>query len=260
MEIGVFLHSYALPMEASLDRAIEAGFDHVQMWNIKGDHDPKQLTPATLQALQDKLNKNVITVSSLCGHLPLCDPKTSWYTLPKLCEVIDLAAAMDVPYITTETGMLPEGVSFDEAWQTLLQSLDAACSHAALRGRTLAIEAGSKTLVNSPDLLERLMQEVDSPALRINLDPANLYKAGHDPVQAVYQLSEYIVHAHAKDAKLVDGAFIEPRLGDGDVPLKEFFAALKSVGFAGVVAIEREAGTTREADIMHAWELLKGWL
>lgn len=260
MTKGVFLHSYDLPMESALEKAIQDGFKYVQLWNIGGDHDPKNMSTERVKRLKDMLNVADVKVSALCGHLPLCDPARVCANIAKLNSVVDLAERLGVSIVTTETGVLPENVDFDTAWRTLIDVLDAVCSRAALKGCIIAVEAGSRTLVNSPELLLRMIEETDSPHLRINIDPANLYKAGHDPVAAVYTLRDHIVHAHAKDAKLVNGKFIEPRLGDGDVPIEAFVKALHDIGFQGTIAIERESGEDREADIMHASSLIEEYI
>lgn len=257
---GVFLHSYNLPMGCALEKAIQGGFKYIQLWNIGGEHAPKNLPTHRIEPLKDLLYAAGAQISALCGHLPLCDPARVSVNIAKLNSVIDLAEQLDVSIVTTETGILPKGVDFDTAWRTLIDVLDVVCSYAALKGRIVAIEAGSKTLVNSPQLLLKMIEETNSSQLRINIDPANLYKAGHDPVAAVYTLRDYIVHAHAKDAKLVNGEFMEPRLGDGDVPVRDFIKALHDIGFQGTIAIERESGTEREADIMHASRLIDEYL
>ena len=98
---------------------------------------------------------------------------------------------------------------------------------------------------------------------------------GDDPVQAVYNLKDYIVHTHAKDGvknydldpEIIYGlrpgdpivtnpAFVEVALGDGSVPFPKYLAALEDIGYKGFLTIEREVGDDPTADIRKAVNFL----
>ena len=102
---------------------------------------------------------------------------------------------------------------------------------------------------------------------------------GDDPVQAVYNLKDYIVHTHAKDGnKLKEsnpefiyqvvhpspeeyaqgGYFEEVPLGTGSVPFERYLSALEDVGYKGFLTVERECGNNPEADIKTAVNYLSG--
>lgn len=52
-------------------------------------------------------------------------------------------------------------------------------------------------------------------------------------------------------------AFIELPLGEGDVPFRDYLAALEEIGYEGYLTIEREVGDQPEADIRTAVNYLK---
>ena len=103
--------------------------------------------------------------------------------------------------------------------------------------------------------------------------------AGDDPVKAVYNLRDYIVHTHAKDGiKLFEvdtksiyaskyfgleppkeRPFREVPLGEGNVHFDTYLAALREIGFDGFLTIERECGDTPRRDIGAAVEFLDGF-
>ncbi len=96
--------------------------------------------------------------------------------------------------------------------------------------------------------------------LGVNFDPANiiLYDKG-SPIEAVTVLAPWIKHIHIKDATQTEqpgtwGA--EVPWGDGQVGPEAFLGVLEEIGFDGVLAIEREAGTDRFGDIKLAAERL----
>jgi sugar phosphate isomerase/epimerase len=153
-------------------------------------------------------------------------------------------------------------------------------SYADSIGAHFAVETGPETSL----MLKGFLDSLGSTGVGVNLDPANLVMVtGDDPVQAVYNLKDYIVHTHAKDGVqnfyvhpdkvygmpgadkiLVEGehvtdadSFEEVPLGKGSVPFPQYLAALDDIGFKGFLTIEREVGDDPEKDIRSAVEFLK---
>jgi sugar phosphate isomerase/epimerase len=100
---------------------------------------------------------------------------------------------------------------------------------------------------------------------------------GDDPVVAVHNLKDYIVHTHAKDGVMLHRGnpeyiygvvhpvpeefqgiqyFAEVPLGQGNVHFDTYLAALDEIGYKGFLTIERECGNSPEADIRLAVEHL----
>jgi len=115
-------------------------------------------------------------------------------------------------------------------------------------GLQLLLETGQETA----DDLVRFLGTVKG--VGVNFDPANmlLYGMG-DPVAAVAKLAPWIRHVHAKDATPSPQPGVawgnEVPWGEGRVNAPAFLAALKKAGYAGAIAVERESGTDRMADI-----------
>ena len=85
-----------------------------------------------------------------------------------------------------------------------------------------------------------------------------LYDKG-DPIEAVQILAGWVKHIHIKDAirTKVPGTWGEEVLWPtGRVGSAEFLKVLKKIGFAGALAVEREAGEDRFGDIKTAIETL----
>ena len=137
-----------------------------------------------------------------------------------------------------------------------------------------AIETGPETSL----VLKGFLDSLHSTGVAVNLDPANLVMVtGDDPVKAVHNLKDYIVHTHAKDGRKLDDrdpeviyglrpgdplvtnpAFIELALGTGDVPFPAYLKALDEIGYKGFLTIEREVGDNPAADIKTAVDFLRG--
>lgn len=122
---------------------------------------------------------------------------------------------------------------------------------------TLLLETGQESAAELVEFLEHL----DHPALGVNFDPANmiLYDKG-DPIESLLLLQPWIKHVHIKDALRTEQVGTwgrEVPWGQGQVDEHAFFAALDQIGFQGVLAIEREVGEHRVADIQQAVDRLR---
>jgi sugar phosphate isomerase/epimerase len=106
------------------------------------------------------------------------------------------------------------------------------------------------------------LNDVSAKNVHVNFDPANmiLYGAG-DPIEAVKILGRHIRHVHVKDAVLSRQPGVlwgeEVPFGSGQVGPARFLEAMKGVGYGGPLAVEREAGSARLADVGTAIESLR---
>ncbi|MCQ2391090.1 MAG: sugar phosphate isomerase/epimerase [Kiritimatiellae bacterium] len=178
-------------------------------------------------------------------------PDAHWAADQKLVRAAaKLAAEWKAPYLTLHAGFLDE--SNPKALKTYTERVQFIADVCGEAGVKLLLESGQETAVD----LAKFMVSVKG--VGINFDPANMILYGKgNPVQAVPVLAKWIEHVHVKDAKLTKapGTWGEEVVwGDGEVNPPAFFAALKQVGYKGAFAIEREAGTTRAADIATAAE------
>ena len=157
-----------------------------------------------------------------------------------------LAAQFRAPYLTLHAGYLDErSPSAVATFTDRVKYLADVCGESGLQ---LLLETGQETA----DDLVRFLGTVKG--VGVNFDPANmlLYGMG-DPVAAVAKLAPWIRHVHAKDATPSPQPGVawgnKVPWGEGRVNAPAFLAALKKAGYAGAIAVERESGTNRMADI-----------
>lgn len=170
---------------------------------------------------------------------------------------VERTVALGLTDLTLHAGFLPEEGEPERS--ALLDTLGKAGQIAAEKGVTLAFETGQETA----DLLRITLDELKSPNLKVNFDPANmlLYDMG-DPIRAVDILGHDIRSVHLKDAirPTSPGKWgKEVRLGQGEVDIPRFIKALKSVGYSGPLVVEREVGDQAErlADVAHGLAYLR---
>jgi len=247
--IGVMLESFRCDKRKALDMAAEMGASGVQMYATSGENAPENLTQADRKALLSSLRDRGLVFSALCGDLGMGfgSPEKNPELIRRSIKILELAADLECNIVTTHIGVVPTDPNhpryaiMQDACGELARYADSVDAH-------FAIETGPETSA----VLKNFLDGLGSRGVSVNLDPANLVMVtGDDPVQAVYNLRDYIVHTHAKDGiKLLDRdpeiiygirkieevieegeAFREVPLGQGSVPFPGYLAALEDIGF-----------------------------
>jgi len=161
----------------------------------------------------------------------------------------DFAKALGVPAVITHLGFIPESPV-----GTLFGEVVEAVRGVAERYQELGIEFWFETGQETPVTMLRLIRQVGTGNLGINLDPANLILYGKgNPIDALDVFGAYVRNVHAKDGLYPTDPMQlgrEVKVGQGRVRFPEFVARLAEVGFAGEFIIEREiSGEEQRRDI-----------
>ncbi len=116
------------------------------------------------------------------------------------------------------------------------------CSEAEDLNLELAIETHCDLPTSS---LIDLVELINSSALGVVLDTANVVRIGEDLISATKRLNPYVRMVHAKDLNLSQashgdpgGWWPTPSLGKGDLDLESAFGDLISSGFDGLACVE----------------------
>lgn len=232
--------------------------------------DPLRENPKVWDVLPDLCAKNGVTIVSgmfgtvgedystletikrTGGVVPDATWDENWRNIQ---SVADIAQKLGLKLVTLHAGFLPHEPS-DPAFQKLLKRIMLIAELFAARHIDLGFETGQETA----DTLRAFLQLLNKPNVGVNFDPANmiLYDKG-DPIAALRVLGPWLKQCHIKDAvkTKVPGTWGEEvPVGAGQVNWRAFFETLDKLNFKGGLAIEREAGEQRIADIRTAREYL----
>ena len=253
LKIGVALWSLGQAatfeeFEALLDKAADAKLAGVQpwcvdvkKWNLVCALDPERCaTPPMRSRVRKACEKRGLALSGFCAQLAgphalggFGESDGEWDArLDKTRKALRMAAEIGAPIVTTHIGPVPED-NASPIYGRIVKALVAVLKDAERSGGILALETGQE----SAPVLRRLIEDVGSPNLKVNYDPANMLD--HGVVAGVEILAPYIVHTHAKDKHPKTG---RPTVGQGAVPWKDYIGALKQIGFDGWYALEDESG------------------
>ena len=275
--IGVMLESFRLPTPEAVAKAAEVGAQGIQMYCTGGEHAPENMTPAKCAELLDLLKSHGLRFSALCGDLGhgFGNAELNPTLIEKSKRIVDLSLTLECGIVTTHIGVVPTDKNHDR-YKIMQEACYTLAEYADSVGARFAVETGPET---SADLKAFLDSLGGTKGVGVNLDPANLVMVtGDDPVAAVHNLKDYIVHTHAKDGVMLHRGnpeyiygvvhpvpeefqgiqyFAEVPLGQGSVHFDTYMAALDEIGYKGFLTIERECGNSPEADIRLAAEHLR---
>lgn len=274
--IGVMLESFRTDTRTAVETAAKLGATGLQMYCTKGEHAPENMTAAARRELLDLLDSNGLVFSAICGDLGMGfgDPAKNPELIGKSKRILDLARELGTDIVTTHIGVVPSDPAH-ERYQVMQEACLALARYADSIGSHFAVETGPETSL----VLKGFLDSLGSRGVSVNLDPANLVMVtGDDPVGAVHNLRDYIVHTHAKDGiRLNTGNpeyiyrvvhpvppefsgkqyFREVPLGVGSVDFPAYLSALDEIGYRGYLTIEREVGENPTADIGSAVSFLR---
>ncbi|MBM3877515.1 MAG: sugar phosphate isomerase/epimerase [Verrucomicrobia bacterium] len=185
-------------------------------------------------------------------------PDATWeQNCRNIQQVARIAGQLALPLVTFHAGFLPHEES-DPDYSKLLDRISRIAELFGEQGIALGFETGQETA----ETLRAFLEKLDCANVGVNFDPANmiLYEKG-DPIAALRVLAPFLRSCHLKDATAtkVPGTWgDEVVVGTGQVDWRAFFRTLDEVKFKGHLSIEREAGTTRVADIVNAKEFVLG--
>lgn len=274
-KIGAIVDSFRVDTFEAIRRAAKIGVDGIQMYASAGENSPEQMTSERKKNLISAVKDSGIVFSAICGDLGkgFGNPALNPSLIEKSKRIVDLALELGTNIVTTHIGVVPSD-SNHERYKIMQEACFTLANYADSVGARFAVETGPE----KSEILKGFLDSLGSKGVSVNLDPANLVMvAGDDPVAAVHNLKDYIVHTHAKDGNMLiktnpeciygvtempegyeeSSFFEEVPLGNGSVDFPKYIAALDEIGYHGFLTIEREVGPDPAGDIAMAYNFLK---
>ena len=188
------------------------------------------------------------------------DPATRPERLERLHWALARTRELGLTDLMLHAGFMPP--VGDPGRRGFLDTLGQVADMATEYNIVVAFETGQE----SATLLRQTLDDLNSPNLKVNFDPANMLMYDmDDPVKAIEVLGPDIRSVHMKDANrpTTPGTWgAEVPLGTGQTNTKLVVETLKKVGYRGPLCIEREVGTRDERvrDIAHGVQFLRDCL
>jgi len=237
--------------------------------------EPGLYSPELAAALKAEASQQGIKITSLWAGWPgpkvwdfiegpttlgLVPPEYRRVRVEALIKAANFAHLLGLPAIITHLGFIPENAS-DSEFNAVVAAVREVAVHLASLGMQFWFETGQE----SPVTMLRLIHQVGTNNLGVNLDPANLILYGKaNPVDSLDVFGAYVRSVHAKDGRYPTDPYQlgeEVKIGAGKVNFPLFIQRLSEIGYQGPFIIEREiSGEQQTIDIRAAITYLSSLL
>ena len=268
MQLGIFAKVFqGGDVDAVLDAVVEHGFEVVHF----------NMACAGLESMPEEISEEVASKvrNSLVNHrLAWCGLSATFNTthpgrterekgIRRFKALAGKARYMGTDFLSLCTGTRntrsmwkhhPENGT-EEAWGDLVETMALLLEIAGEFDLRLGIEPEINNVVDSPERALRLLNELDSPRLRVIMDPANIFRFEDIPrmngvlKNAFGLLGPYISIAHAKDV-ICENPLRYGAAGTGVLDYSLYIELLRESGYAGPLVLhslsEQEVPASRK--------------
>ena len=199
----------------------------------------QSLSPGIASFFGDYFARNGIKISTLGCYVNISSRDTSVRkeAIENFKIHLQLTRDFQASIVGTETGSVGNGYTSEnfteEAYQIARSSVIEMVEYAEQFGATVGIEAGLNHPLYSAKLARRLVEEVQSPHLKIILDVANLInlenasKCKEITMEAIDLLHDHIAMIHLKDLTIHNGKLEIVPVGKGILNFEPILSYLK---------------------------------
>ena len=199
------------------------------------------VSPTYANEIKNDLGDTKLSILSSYINPSDRNPETLAVSLEKFKDKIHYASILKPLAVGTETGVYrdADGNSLnhtEEAYQYVLKNIKELVEEAEKYDVNVAVEGVHVFVINSPERLARLINDIDSENIKAIFDPVNYitadnYKDQDKMITEMFELvGKKIVAIHAKDFVIEDGKVKMVLPGEGMLNYKLIFDLLKKKG------------------------------
>ena len=237
------LESGALKISEYINKAREFGVDGVEL--------RREAWPAyqsELPAIRQQIDRLGLLVT-YATFSTLFNAEDAAHEL--LLEDVRTAAALGAPLLRVFPGATPAD-NDTQGWA----KGRAAVELASELGIQIALENFARTPGGTLAEVANILDKIDTPALRTNIDIGNYPLHNQDPVAAIQAIGHKAIYSHIKDYGGSPDA--DPvRFGEGVLPLADIFAAFDKLPQRIIYCFEFSGGPDPDQHIQDAFALVK---
>ena len=249
MQIGIMARTFVRPtLEETLDAVVSHGIYCIQFsLTCAGVPEmPEKIDAGLCDSIREEIAERKMTMAAVSGTFNMIHPdiRERQDGLRLLRELASVCHRLGTSVITLCTGTRdsqsmwrrhPDN-DLPEAWKDLAAVMREALKIAADNDVTLAFEPEVSNTIDSAVKGRRLLDEMQSPHLKVIMDPANIFHKGELPLMreiingAFELLGDDIAIGHAKDLDR-DGAAGHIAAGKGLLDYHQYLSLMSNVGF-----------------------------
>lgn len=171
-------------------------------------------------------------------NLPFLSTEVATRDRERLLVAFEACAELGIPVANIGSG----GTSGDEeSFKETVEILRVVAEDALSFGVTLCCKAHVGAAVHDTATTLRMLAEVNSKGLGVDMDPSHIHRAGENPAIELPKVISAMKHIHIRDCKGEGPSPGTPELqacGRGDIDLLGYFKAMTEAGYDGPVCLE----------------------
>ena len=218
------------PVEETAAQLAAMGYNCLELCLEAPDVRPENLDAARCAEIRASLDAVGIGLASLSYH---ADREPPAQRRANQERAVRAAAWMGCPILVLN----PEkAVDPARQWAEHVTRFQRLCALADELGVTIAVEPEPLLVVASSADASRMIEEVGSPRLRVNLDIGHAFLTDDDPIASIRMLGAHIVHLHLED--MAAGVHRHLPFGAGDIDFPAVRRALDEIGYTGPYVVD----------------------
>jgi sugar phosphate isomerase/epimerase len=232
-----------VPIDVAIEHCARVGYDGLSISIKPGwTTDVATLDAAERGRIRDLLDRHVLLLAGISGQTSLLedDPDVLARNLDLCHQFVDATADFQRPGEQLALAMSAGGRpgDWDGSKHRAVERFGELARHAERRGVIVMAEPNVGSALLRPDDALWLLEQVSSPALKVDLDISHFNAQGMDPVAVIEQLAPQARHVEVKDERGLapDHEFLIP--GEGACDYVTILQTLDRVGYDYFVEVE----------------------
>ncbi|MED2869351.1 sugar phosphate isomerase/epimerase [Bacillus thuringiensis] len=230
--------------------AYENGFEGIELWGTHAQNLYMQERETTERELNFLMDKN-LEITMISDYLDISLSADFEKTIEKSEQLVVLANWFNTNKIRTFAGQKGSENFSEQERKEYVKRIRKICDVFAQHNMYVLLETHPNTLTDTLPSTIELLEEVDHPNLKINLDFLHIWESGADPIDSFHRLKPWTLHYHFKNISSADYLHVFE-------PNNVYAAAGSRIGmvplFEGIVNYDEIIQEVRDTDLFASLE------
>ncbi|MHA1453364.1 MAG: sugar phosphate isomerase/epimerase family protein [Promethearchaeota archaeon] len=228
-----------------------------KVWNkniaLFTDHDLERMKKyldkkdMKVSVISSPLFKCVLPSSKFATNKTASLSRNPNYNMSYFDRVVEIADFFETPYIRI-FNFLKMGSPTEEKWREMVNLIRPYAEKAKKKNKILVLENESVAFADTIANTVRFLDEIDSPAMKLNLDPGNFYTVKQPTTPDAYEVfynRGWVQHMHIKDGRtrILKLHSIFDVVGTGKINYKDIIKQAIDHDYTGYYSLETHAAS-----------------
>ncbi|EEM84235.1 MULTISPECIES: sugar phosphate isomerase/epimerase family protein [Bacillus] len=183
--------------------AYENGFEGIELWGTHAQNLYMQERETTERELNFLKDKN-LEITMISDYLDISLSADFEKTIEKSEQLVVLANWFNTNKIRTFAGQKGSNDFSEQERKEYVKRIRKICDVFAQHNMYVLLETHPNTLTDTLPSTIELLEEVNHPNLKINLDFLHIWESGADPIDSFQRLKPWTLHYHFKNISSAD--------------------------------------------------------